>query len=316
MPLFSRCDGDLVTGENAERMILPFIMRGRNESLVYLEQQIDVTRLLAYLDRVNAGLPEKKLSFFHVVLCAAARAMGARPKMNRFVIGRRIYQRKKMEFSFAIKKEMVDDAAMTIRKLEFFPNDTLDAVVQRMDDAITHGRGTKETTSEKEMSFFVKLPVFALRLVTWLFRALDYFNLAPRAMIEADELYCSVFFANLGSVGLEAPYHHLYEWGTAPLFGTIGRIFKAPVVNDKDEIEIRSLCSFKWSIDERITDGFYCARSLDLMKDFLADPTLLEKAPDEKVVPSNGSTAAESLAEARPQPPIFPAGGAPGARRR
>ncbi len=304
MPLFSRSDGDLVTGENAERTILPFLMRGRNEAMVYLEQQVDVSRLLAYLDRVNAGLPEKKLSFFHIVLCAAARAMGSRPKMNRFVVGRRIYQRKKMEFSFAVKKRMDDDAAMTVKKLEFFPNDTLDAVVQRINGAIAHGRSTKETSSEKEMSFFVKLPVFALRVVTWLFRTLDYFNLAPKAMIEADELYTSIWFANLGSVGLEAPYHHLYEWGTAPLFGTIGRICRAPVVNDKDEIEIRSLCSFKWSFDERVTDGFYCARTLDFFKDLLADPALLEKAPTEKVVPSNGSTRLENFTEALPPPPL------------
>ncbi len=279
MPLFSRCDGDPVTDEHGERLIMPFLMSGRNEALVYLEQQVDVTNLLAYLDRVNAGQAEKKLSFFHVVLCAAARAMGARPKMNRFVVGRRIYQRKKMEFSFAVKKRMADDAAMTVKKLQFFPDDTLDAIVQRINDAISTGRSNKATSSEKEMSFFLKLPVFVVSIATWLYRFLDSVNLLPKALLEADELYCSIFFANLGSVGLEAPYHHLYEWGTAPLFGTIGRITKAPVVNDKNEVEIRSLCSFKWSFDERVTDGFYCGRSLDLFKDYLADPEQLERKP-------------------------------------
>jgi hypothetical protein len=302
MLLFSRCDGDPVTDEHAERKIMPLLMRGRNEAMVLLEQQLDVTNLLAYLDRVNHGHAQKKLSFFHVVLCAAARAMGSRPKMNRFVVGRRIYQRKKMEFSFAVKKRLADDAAMTIKKLQFFPDDTLDAVVKRIDEAIGHGRSEKETASEKEMNFFLKLPVFALRVVTWLYRALDAINLLPKAMLEADELYCSIFFANLGSVGLEAPFHHLYEWGTAPLFGTIGRIYKAPVVNERDEIEIRSLCSFKWSFDERITDGFYCARSLDIFKECLGDPARLEQRPGQKVVPSNGSSAPETATEVRAQP--------------
>lgn len=293
MPLFSRCDGDPVTNEHVDHLIMPFLMRGRNEALVYLEQQVDVTNLLAYLDRVNAGLPEKKISFFHVVLCAAARAMGARPKMNRFVVGRRIYQRKKMEFSFAVKKRMADDAAMTVKKLQFFPDDTLDAIAQRISDAIATGRSHKATTSEKEMGLFLKLPVFLVRIGTWLYRFLDSINLLPKALLEADELYCSIFFANLGSVGLEAPYHHLYEWGTAPLFGTIGRVYKAPVVNDKNEIEIRSLCSFKWSFDERIADGYYCARSLDIFKDFLADPAQLERRPGEAAPPPQGSTAQE-----------------------
>lgn len=296
MPLFSRCDGDPVTGEHGERLIMPFLMQGRNEALVYLEQQIDVTNLLAYLDRVNAGLPEKKYSFFHVVLCAAARAMGARPKMNRFVVGRRIYQRKKMEFSFAVKKRMADDAAMTIKKLQFFPDDTLDAVVQRIEDAISAGRSHQATTSEKEMDLFLKMPLFVVRIAIWLYRFLDSINLLPKFLLEADELYCSIFFANLGSVGLEAPYHHLYEWGTAPLFGAIGRIYKAPVVNEKNEIEIRSLCSFKWSFDERITDGFYCARSLDIFKDLLANPALLERKPGEQAPSLNGSDAAGAAA--------------------
>lgn len=287
MPLFRRPDGDLVKDENFTRKMMPFLMPNRNQAIVFLEQHIDVTNSLAYLERVNAGQPEKRLSFFHLVACACARAMGMRPKMNRFVVGRRLYQRKRMEFSFAVKKKLSDTGVMTVVKLPFEADDTVFSIRERIDAAISRGRGDKLTGSEKEMALATKLlPRFMLRFVTSFVRCLDYFNLLPASMIDADELYTSLFLANLGSVGLEAPYHHLYDWGTAPLFGAIGKIEKTPVVNDRGEIVARDMVTFRWSFDERVCDGFYCARSLDIMKEYLARPELLEKKPSELPPPA------------------------------
>jgi hypothetical protein len=292
MALFRRPDGDRVKDEGVTRRMMPFLMPRRNEAVVYFEQQIDVTNLLAFLERANAGLPEKKYTFFHAVLCGMARAMGARPKMNRFIVGHRLYQRKKMEFSFAVKKKLNDEAVMTIVKLPFEADDTLSSVRERIDAAINRGRDEKKTTSEKEMRLATMLPRFLLRFVLWLLRALDSFNLLPASMIEADELYTSIFIANLGSVGLEAPYHHLYEWGTAPLFGVIGRIAKTPVVDDKGQVVVRDMVTFRWSFDERIADGYYCARSLDIFKDLLMHPELLEQKPTKPPAPAETPTSA------------------------
>lgn len=41
-------------------------------------------------------------------------------------------------------------------------------------------------------------------------------------------MYASVFFANLGSLGLDAVYHHMYEWGNAPFFIVVGKRKKEP----------------------------------------------------------------------------------------
>jgi hypothetical protein len=285
MPLLRRYEGELIKGESSERRFMPFLMRGRNESIVLYEQAIDVTNVLAYLERANAGLPEKKVTFFHVMLCAIVRALALRPKMNRFVVGRRIYQRKWMDFSFAVKKKFHDDANMSVVKMRFEKDDTLATVAQKVQANIQRGRADAETGSEKLMSFFVRMPRPIIHLVMWVLRTLDYFNLLPASMIETDETYCSIFLANLGSVGLEAPFHHLYEWGTVPLFGVIGKIAKEPVVDDKGQVVARDLVHIKWSFDERITDGFYCARTLDLFREFVAHPERLE-APPEAAAPA------------------------------
>jgi pyruvate/2-oxoglutarate dehydrogenase complex dihydrolipoamide acyltransferase (E2) component len=34
--------------------------------------------------------------------------------------------------------------------------------------------------------------------------------------------------------------------------------------------------TLKWTFDERVEDGLYCARSLDLLRDLLANPEKLE----------------------------------------
>jgi hypothetical protein len=70
-------------------------------------------------------------------------------------------------------------------------------------------------------------------------------------------MYASIFVANLGSVGLEAAYHHLFEWGNCPIFAAIGRV--------REEVTpqgTRKVCTVRYTFDERIEDGLYCAHAL------------------------------------------------------
>ncbi len=275
MPLFRRPEGTYLRDVHPLRKLMPHLMPGRNESIVYFEQELRVGKALAWLDARNArGGP--KLTFFHLVLAGVVRALAERPQMNRFVVGRRLYQRDAIELSFAVKKRMADDAPLTTVKIRFVPGDGVDNDAGRVDEAIGVGRGEAQTSSEKEVALVTKLPGFLVRLAFWLQRTLDGLNLLPAAMIRPDPMYASMFLANLGSVGLDAPFHHLYEYGTIPLFGVIGRIQKAPVVTAEGTLAVDDVVRLRWSFDERIADGFYCARSLDLFKAWLEDPSTLE----------------------------------------
>jgi hypothetical protein len=109
-----------------------------------------------------------------------------------------------------------------------------------------------------------------VRLLLGVAHAADAAGLLPRAMIDADPLFTSVFVANLGSVGLEAGYHHLWEHGTCPVFCVVGRI--KPGTGEKAG---RRVMTLKWTFDERIEDGFNAARSLDLVRERLENPEKL-----------------------------------------
>jgi hypothetical protein len=256
---------------------MPFLMPTRNEAVVYFEQQIEVARALEFVKKVNERRTGRKVTLFQVILFAFVRTFAARSDLNRFVVGRRLYQRKGVSLSFAVKKEMTDAATLTTVKVTFDPNGTLDEALDKIEARIGEGKGTKKLQSETEMDIITFFPRFLVRFVIKMQKVLDYFNLLPASLIDPDPLYASMFLANLGSVGLDSAYHHLFEYGTVPFFATVGTIKKAVVVGDNDEPVVRDVISIKYSFDERITDGLYCARSLDLFKAWLADPDSLDR---------------------------------------
>ncbi|HNF96831.1 MAG TPA: 2-oxo acid dehydrogenase subunit E2 [Pseudomonadota bacterium] len=109
--LFRRPDGILVDKLSPMRRMMPYILRTRNESCVYFEQKLDLSETLPYLAKLNAQLGRSKtdeINFFHLLLAATARVFSERPELNRFVSGGKIYQRRHIELSFAIKKERSD----------------------------------------------------------------------------------------------------------------------------------------------------------------------------------------------------------------
>ncbi len=295
MPLMSRREGKLVHDAPPMRRMMPHLMPGRNEAAVYFEQVVDLTKTLAYIDARNAGCGEKAVTLFQIVLAAMVRTMAARPELNRFVVGRRLYQRHDIEFSFAIKRAMRDDAGLTTAKVVFEPDDDLEAVGAKLRGDIHAGKSGKASQSDVEMGVLTRLPRFLLRFIMRCQQVLDYFGLLPYALIRKDPLYASMFFTNLGSVGLDSAYHHLYEYGTCPFFAAIGRVKKAVVPGPEGTPVVRDVVSLKFVFDERIADGLYCARSLELFKGYVEDPERLSAA-------SPAPSRAPSPAVATPTP--------------
>ena len=58
---------------------------------------------------------------------------------------------------------------------------------------------------------------------------------------------------------------------------TIGALRKEEVLMPDGTKQVRDLVDIGATLDERIADGFYFARSLKLMKHIFAHPELLEK---------------------------------------
>jgi len=109
----------------------------------------------------------------------------------------------------------------------------------------------------------LRLPAFILLAALALVKRLYAWGLAPRALVDSDPMYTSAFVANLGSIKIDAAYHHLYEHGTCPLFVTVGQITHVPAVVD-GALVARPSVTVRYAFDERVEDGLYCARALEL----------------------------------------------------
>jgi len=99
-------------------------------------------------------------------------------------------------------------------------------------------------------------------------------------MIDLDPLYTSVYLANLGSVGIDAPFHHLYEWGNASVFAAIGKMRKGIVVGENGTPVVEDVITINYTLDDRITEGIYCAHAIELFKNFAENPELLVEKPE------------------------------------
>ncbi len=283
MPLRRRPDGVLVRDTPPLRQMLPFLMPARSEALVYFDLTIDVEGTLAYIDRRKVTEAGEGVTLFQIVVCAAARTLALRPHLNRFVVGRRLYQRDTIELSFAVKKALTEAAQLTTVKVRFEPEDTLGVAARRIREAVQFGKSSGESKPERQMRTVSGLPRSVLRFLVGAQRMLDYFNLLPSGTIRTDPLYASMFLANLGSIGVDAAYHHLYEYGTVPIFGTIGRVKKVPAVDPIGRVVARDVLETRWTFDERIAEGFYCARSLEMFRSMVEQPERLERPPDPRL---------------------------------
>jgi hypothetical protein len=236
------------------RRMMPFLMRGRNESAVYFEQRLDLSRTLPWLAARGAKL-------FPLILHALASVLHERDRLNRFTAGRRIYQRRGVFLSFAAKKHMDDDAPLATIKREFPRNETFEQLTAALASDLTTARGDAPSHIDKELSILLRLPGFLLAFLVGLLDRLYRWGLAPRSLVDTDPMYASAFVANLGSLQIDAAYHHLYEHGNCPLFVTIGRITDGHV-------------TLRYTYDERVEDGHYCAGALELLRKRIEDPTV------------------------------------------
>jgi pyruvate/2-oxoglutarate dehydrogenase complex dihydrolipoamide acyltransferase (E2) component len=246
-------------------------MPRKNESIVFFEQLIDLSRTSPWIDEFN-GKGEARISVFHVVLAAIATTLHERPRLNRFVSGRSVYQRHGVWMSFAVKKGMDDDAPLSTVKREFPEDESFGAFVRSLSGNIELARSNKKSRVDKELKLAFKLPAPVLGVGLRLLDALDRRNLAPRSLLADDPMYTSAFVANLGSLKIDAAYHHLYEHGNCPLFVTVGKVEKRPMVID-GEVVARESVQLRYSYDERIEDGFYCATSIRRIEELVSDPT-------------------------------------------
>ena len=256
------------------------VMPGRNESIIYYDQQIDLTNTFKFIEEYNKNREkDKQVTLFQVFIAACVRNITLLPKVNRFVSNRRLWQRNQILISFVVKQETKSGPRETTATIEFDPFDTITNVQEKVYRKIHKARGGEHET-EKDISFFGAMPRWLIRLLFWFGRLTEKYNMPINALVSKLPMFCTYFVANLGSLGIDSVFHHLYELGNAGVFLNIGKYYKGAVVNQETlEIEVKDVLNLRISLDDRFAGGVYTAPVVILLRDLIENPKQLLEPP-------------------------------------
>ncbi len=261
--------------------MIPYMMRRRNESIITLKEPLIMTKTLEFINNNRNEDGKRIYSYFEILIASVMRVMALYPRMNRFIMGCHYYQRNEISCAFVIKTKLsIDDPERNVI-IKCSPEDTLPEISENIRKAILESRDSDQDEQEKAMEVLFKFPAFIANLVTKAMMWLDRLGILPLSVTDFDALHSSVFLANLGSIGLnDAPAHHLFEWGTCSLFITSGRMRKEQVVDKLGNASIQEVLNVCFSIDERISEGFYYAKAIKAFKKAVENPEILMEKPD------------------------------------
>lgn len=262
----------------------PYLYPNRADNEAFIEEEIDLTPLNEYIRQKNAQNPEFHYTYFHLILAAIVKVVTLKPRLNRFIAGNRTYQRNELTAAFVVKKQFSEQSAEALAYIRFEPDSTLESVREKLYREIHSFRSEDKTDNSTDgMAMLLRLPRFVLRLVMKMLFFLDYRGKVPYSLIKTDPNYSSIFLSNLGSIKLNAAYHHLNNWGTNSLFVVIGEKFEQPVFDQTGFQGMREMLRLGITLDERIADGYYYSRAIHLLKHLLSNPQLLEQPASEAI---------------------------------
>ena len=260
-------------------IVSPYIMKNRIGSSNFLTDRIPTARIDKFIKaKQDEGM--KNLSFMHVLIASYVRAVSQRPALNRFIRGQRVYSRRDIELAIVIKKEMALDAPDAVIKILFSPSDTLTDVYEKMNNAIEGYRAEQVNGLDKLAKLISFIPGLLLRGTVGLLRFLDYFGLLPRFLTRLSPFHASIFITSMGSLGIPPVFHHLYDFGTVPVFCAFGAKQRDYKVNADGSVYKYQYVDLTFSLDERIADGFYYASSLKLLRSIMRSPEQLMSPPE------------------------------------
>ena len=279
-----RRDGRLLRELDAMHFIVPLIYPNRCDNEAYISERIDITNLNAYLKKKNENETEFPYTMFHVVVAALVKTLTLRPKMNRVICNKNLYQRDKVSASFVVKKRFADEAQEGLAIVRAKDEDTLDTIHEYIRSQVMFCRDdSKVDRSTDSMEILNKMPRFLAKFLVWIITKMDKHGWCPDFLIGTDPYYASVIISNLGSIKLKCGYHHLTNWGTCSVFCIIGEKKLSPFFDENGNVEMRETLDLGITIDERLADGYYYSKSIRLLKHLLENPELLERPVNEEV---------------------------------
>ncbi len=274
-----RSDGRLLRSLPAFSKFMPFIMPTRNDACNHYEEAFEVTAIDRRLRKMRVD-GYKGIGFLHFIIAAYIRCVSLLPGINRFVAGRHIYARNNIEVVMVVKRSLAIDATETSIKVVFEPTDTIFDVYRKMNAAIDEVKTDESGNNTEEVAeALCKAPRFLLRFALLIIRILDYFGWLPQKLIDASPFHGSMIITDLGSLRIGPIYHHIYNFGTLPVFIAFGAKRHSYELDRHGNMVDRKYVDCKFVMDERTVDGHYYAQFLQAFRTICQHPEIVEVPP-------------------------------------
>lgn len=275
-----RKDGRKIRSLAPMNYLSPYLMPTRTGSANQLADSLDMETVDKYIkEKQAAGL--KGFGMLHIFVAAYVRTVSQRPGINRFISRQKIFARNNIEIIMTIKKEMSLNAEETVIKVYPDPSFTAEQVFYLLEDEISKNKGAGDKSDFDGVARAVNyIPGLMLKFFIWLLKTLDYFGLMPKLFLKVSPFHGSLVITSLGSLGIPPIYHHLYDFGNAPLFIAFGAKRRENVIADDGSVKRKTFVDYKIVTDERICDGHYYASALKYMRKLLKNPYLLDTPPE------------------------------------
>lgn len=269
-----RADGRRLKKINPIFLLMPHIMKRRSDAQVFYSQEIPIAPLDEYIAKKDAeGI---KMSYMAIIYASLVRIIAEKPLINRFVMNGKIYARNSIDISLVIKKGISETADETPLKLHFDGSENIFDIRNRLEQTIIQNKEvTAENATDKLAKTLSFVPSWLIKFIVNFLMFLDRHDLLPKFIIEASPFHTSAFLTNVGSLGIDSIYHHLYDFGTTGVFLAMGKKKKSLINVDEALAEEKTL-SLRWVLDERICDGYYYANAVKLFNKYMKRPELLE----------------------------------------
>ena len=190
-----RSDGVRVKDIDAESMLIPYIMKTTNDATNYNVMDVRCEALDEWI-KEKREKENESFSYMDILVAAAVRVYALRPKLNRFCIGNKVYQRNGLYVSFTAKRGLTDDSPDATMKMRFTGRENVYQVRDILNSAIKNSITTANST-EKTANIFNAIPSFLVNIGVGFIKFLDKIGLLPKKIIEVSPFHTSFYFTNL-----------------------------------------------------------------------------------------------------------------------
>lgn len=260
--------------------ILPFIMPKRSDSLNMFSSRLEISVAEKYI-RQKHEEGYKNFGLLHLLLAAYVRTVSQRPAINRFVSGQQLYARKNIEIIMTVKKDMTLDSPETCIKMQFEPTATPIDVYNKFNQLALESKADNSSNGvDQAAKFFNYIPRFLMKFAMFILRALDYYGLLPKFLLNISPFHGSLVVTSMGSLGIPPIFHHIYDFGNIPVFIAFGKRYRVNEINDDGSVKKSVYSDVCITTDERICDGFCYASAFKMVERLIRNPYKLDTPPE------------------------------------